>query len=87
MLRHTVTIGTRSYDLAQGHALDELTSAMVGAIQEGGAFVDFVVFGNRRVSVLVTSGLPIVFESTDVEADDRDTGDEEQPFAVNYLDL
>jgi hypothetical protein len=85
--RYTATVGTKSYVLAQGHSIDSLREEMIGAIRAGGAFVDFVVLGNRRISVLVSPGLPVVFEEADVEVDERDTGNVSRPFALDLFDL
>lgn len=85
--RYTTTLGTKSYVLAQGHPIEELREEMVAAIHAGGAFVDFVVLGNRRIHVLISPGLPVIFEEADVEGDARDTGDTDYPFALDLFDL
>ena len=82
MIRYTTTIGTRSYILAQGRDIEELQSRMVDAVHSGGAFVDFVVFGNRRISVLVSPGVAVIFEGAEVDVDSRDTGDTTEPFST-----
>ncbi|RWZ50837.1 hypothetical protein ELQ90_08335 [Labedella phragmitis] len=82
MIRHTCTIGSTSYVLAQGLGIDHLKTQMVEAIRSGGGFVDFVVFGNRGISVLVSPGTSIVFETAEVDLDDRDTGDVARPFTT-----
>jgi hypothetical protein len=87
MKRYTATIGSKSYILAQGHAIDELRSTIVNAVHSGGAFVEFVVLGNREISALVTAGLPVIIEAADVEEDDRDTGDVLHPFMIDPYDL
>jgi len=85
--RYTATVGVKSYVLAQGHSIEGLREEMIGAIRAGGDFVDFVVLGNRRISVLVSPGLPVVFEEAEVEIDERDTGNVSRPFALDLFDL
>jgi hypothetical protein len=85
--RYTATVGTKSYILAQGHSIEGLREEMVDAMRSAGAFVDFVVLGNRRISVLVSPGLPVVFEEAEVEVDERDTGNVSRPFALDLFDL
>lgn len=87
MKRYTATLGAKSYVLAQGHSIEGLREEMVAAIHAGGAFVDFVVLGNRRIFVLVSPGLPVIFEEADVDGDARDTGDTDHPFALDLFDL
>ncbi|RUR03081.1 hypothetical protein [Labedella endophytica] len=87
MKRYTATVGTKSYTMAQGHPVEELREAMVAAIHAGGAFVDFIVFGNRRIWVLVSPGLPVILEESEVEEDERDTGDVSEPFGLDGYDL
>ncbi|RWZ59506.1 hypothetical protein ELQ92_11745 [Labedella populi] len=65
MIRHTCTIGSNSYILAQGHDMNELKAQMLDAVRSGGGFVDVVVFGNRRLSVLVSPGTNVIFETAE----------------------
>lgn len=87
MKRYTTTIGSKSYVLAQGHDIDELRSRMLDAVRGGGGFVEFVVLGNRRISALVTAGLPVIFEEAEVEEDSRDTGNLAHPFTPSVHDF
>lgn len=84
MVRTTVAIGEDRYLLAQGHELGELKARMTTAVRSGGEFVDFVVVGNRTVSVLMTSWIRVVFTIETVQFDARDTGDVEAPFGTFY---
>lgn len=85
--RYRTTIGSKSYVLAQGHPVDDLRSSVEAAVRAGGAFVDVVVYGNRRISVLVSPGLPFVIEESDLTDDSRDTGDVNEPFTLDDFDL
>lgn len=80
MLRTTVSINDRAFALAQGSDIDRIKADLLEAVQAGGQFVDVVIVGNRALSILVTAGIPIVFEVETVPADDRDTGDTEHPY-------
>jgi hypothetical protein len=87
MKRYTITVGSKSYILAQGHEIDDLRRLVVDAVHSGGAFVEFVVLGNRQISALVSAGLPVIVEMAEVEVDERDTGDVQYPFTIDPFDL
>jgi hypothetical protein len=84
MVRTTVALGENLYLLAQGQDLGALQRSIVDAVREGGAFVDFVVVGNRAVSVLMTAHRSVVFTIETVPYDERDTGDVAEPFGGFY---
>lgn len=87
MIRTTVTIEGKAYRLSQGTDVDRLKRSATEATQAGGGLIDFVIVGNRRVSVLISSGVPVIFEEVEVLRDDRDTGDVHKPWDdVDYLD-
>jgi hypothetical protein len=70
--------------LAQGQPVDELRRAVDAAVRAGGGFVDFVVVGNRAVSVLVSPASHVVISVEMVEFDPRDTGDDAEPYGGAY---
>jgi hypothetical protein len=80
MRRHYLDVAGATFFLAQGHDIQQAKDAVVAAIRAGGGLVDLVVFGNVEVSVAVSPGVPVVFRSENVDADDRDTGDVSDPF-------
>jgi len=80
MVRTEVTIDNVPFLLAQDQNIDELKRRIETATQSGGRFVDFVVVGNREVSVLITATSHVVVSVQSVPFDPRDTGDEEQPY-------
>lgn len=91
MVRTEVTIDGRSALLAQGEDVDDLKRRLEAAATGQGTFVDFVVVGNRGVSVFVSPRSRIVITVATVQFDPRDTGDEEAPFGgffdfQSYLD-
>jgi hypothetical protein len=87
MIRTTVTIEGKTYGLSQGTDVDELKQSATRATQAGGGLVDFVIVGNRQVSVLISTGVPVIFEEVVVPDDVRDTGDLQQPWDdIDYLD-
>jgi hypothetical protein len=80
MIQSTIAVGEAHFLLAQGHDLDELKHRIETAVHGGGAFVDFVVVGNRNVSIFMTDREPIVLTQATVVFDERDTGDLEEPY-------
>lgn len=80
MKRTTITVGGKRYALAQGRAVDGVKAAAVAAVRTGGDLVDIVVLGNREVSVLISPGVPVQFETVEIPEDDRDDGDLRAPF-------
>ena len=83
MRQDTVKVGDDRFVLAQGHSIDDAKAATVAALRANGGLVDLVVFGNRKVSVLISPGVPVVFTSEVLDVadeDDRDTGDVGYPF-------
>lgn len=83
MRQDTVRIGNDRFVPAQGHSIDDVKAATVAAMRANGDMVNLVVYGNKEVSVLVSPGVPVIFTSEFLDADDedhRDTGDVENPF-------
>jgi hypothetical protein len=80
MVRTQVVLNGERFLLAQGQDLNALKQRIELAAATGGKFVDFVVVGNREVSVLVSPGVPVVFSVETVQYDVRDTGVSEEPF-------
>jgi hypothetical protein len=83
MRQDTVTIGALRFTLAQGHDIEQVKAATIAALRANGDIVDLVVYGNKKVSVLVSPGVPVVFASEVIDVareDPRDTGDVEYPF-------
>jgi hypothetical protein len=73
-------VQTHRYWLAQGHDIEQLKNAATEAVRDGGGMIDVVIVGNKIVSALISPGLPVLFESEEVDVDDRDTGDVGFPF-------
>lgn len=83
MRQDIVRIGNDRFVLAQGHSIDDVKAATVAAMRANGDLVNLVVYGNKEVSVLVSPGVPVIFTSEILDADDEDdrnTGDVENPF-------
>jgi hypothetical protein len=80
MVRTEVTINGRRPFLAQGQDLDGLKRRIEATMSTAGRFVDFVVVGNRTVSVLISPRSQVVFSIETVQYDARDTGDEREPY-------
>jgi len=80
MTRTQVAVNDVGFLLAQGQDVEELKTRIEAAAQEGGRFVDFVVVGNRVVSVLVSLATHVVISVGTVDFDPRDTGDDTAPF-------
>jgi hypothetical protein len=80
MVRTTLTIGDDPFLLAQAQDYDALQRRIEEAIRRGGAFVEFVVVGNRKVSLFMNGRERIALTLETVQFDVRDTGDTESPF-------
>ncbi|WP_282848297.1 hypothetical protein [Microbacterium oxydans] len=84
MARTRIALNESEFFLAQGQDAVELRGRIEEAIQTGGGFVEFMVVGNRSVSVLITSVTRVVISVETVELDARDTGDEAVPYGGEY---
>jgi hypothetical protein len=64
---------------------------IVAAVRDGAGFVDFVTFGRRVLSVLVTSSIHVRFEVFEVYDDDREADFDSSSLdnfeAFGYADL
>ncbi|WP_260980448.1 hypothetical protein [Microbacterium paludicola] len=80
MVRTEVIIDGEPALLAQDQDVAELKARIEQAVATPGAFVDFVVVGNRRVSALITPRSRVTFSVATVQFDERDTRDEAAPF-------
>ncbi|WP_435749137.1 hypothetical protein [Microbacterium sp. PMB16] len=80
MVRTQVTVNDVGFFLAQGQDIDQLKGEIVSAAQTGGRFVEFVVVGNRSVSVLISTATQVVISVESVQYDHRDTGDDSAPY-------
>ncbi len=86
MIQTEVTIDGTSYLLAQDQDVTELRRQVEATVRTSGAFVDFVVVGNREVSVLITPPSHVTITVATVAFDPRDTGDLDYPFG-GYFDV
>lgn len=84
MARTRIALNESEFFLAQGQDVDELRSRMEEAMRAGGGFVEFIVVGNRYVSVLITAATQVVISVETVEFDVRDTGDSAVPYGGEY---
>ena len=84
MVRTEMEVDGRSYFLAQGQDVGLLKRRVEEAVNGPAAFVDFVVVGNRSVSLLVSAGARVIFSVETVQIDARDTGDEDFPYGGAY---
>jgi hypothetical protein len=66
LVRQSVTVGRREFLLNPGEDVAAVKAAVVDAVRAGGGFVDFPVAGNRMVSVLVTAGVHVMFQSEQI---------------------
>jgi hypothetical protein len=71
--------------LAQDQDVADLKRRIEAAMATTGRFVEFVVVGNRRVSVLISPFTQVVVSVATVHFDPRDTGDESAPYG-GWLD-
>jgi hypothetical protein len=87
MVRTSITFGEATYFLAQAPDFVNLKRDLIAAVRAGGEFVDFVVVGNRTVSVLVTGRDRVVLAMETIPFDARDTGDISRPFGTFYDEI
>lgn len=80
MVRTQIAVNDVDFFLAQGQDVDRIKEEIVSAAQGGGRFVDFVVVGNRSVSVFISTGSQVVISVDSVQVDHRDTGDDTAPY-------
>lgn len=73
-----------AYLLAQDQDLAGLKRRIEDAVKTAGTFVDFVVVGNRQVSILITPHSRVSTHVATVLFDERDTGDVDFPFGGYY---
>ncbi|MDP3950301.1 MAG: hypothetical protein Q8Q19_06545 [Microbacterium sp.] len=84
MVRARAKIDDAPYLLAQEQDLDELKRSFETAMRSGGAFVEFTVVGNEKVSTLVTPNTRVVLSEATVEIDQSDNGDQGFPYVETY---
>ncbi|MCM3778631.1 hypothetical protein [Microbacterium hydrocarbonoxydans] len=86
MVQIEVTFNGRGFLLAQDQDLTDLKHRIEAAMGTSGTFVDLVVVGNRKLSVLITPRSHVTITEATVPFDARDTGDIDSPFG-GYYDL
>lgn len=86
MVRTLVDADGVRFMLAQDQDVADLKRRIEAASASTGTFVEFVILGNREVSVLVNSRTRIVLSVETVQFDPRDTGDSDSPFG-GFFDL
>ena len=84
MVQTELTINGESALLAQGSDIDDLKQRIEAASATTGRFIDFVIVGNRGMSVLITPTTQVAVTVSTVQFDERDTGDEDAPFGSFY---
>ncbi len=80
MMRTEMVLDGESYLLAQLQDLGDVKRRIEEAVKSSGRFVDFVVVGNREVSVLITPYSRVTISVSTVLFDSRDTGDVDFPY-------
>ncbi len=84
MSRTRVVFNDVGFLLEQGQDDEDLKRRIEGAAHAGGEFVEFVVVGNRAVSVLVSPATHVMISVEPVESDARDLGDDTAPFGGEF---
>ncbi|MFF7293915.1 hypothetical protein ACFY9N_15410 [Microbacterium sp. NPDC008134] len=84
MIQTTVAVDGIEFLLAQDQSIDELRTRIEDAAATTGRFVDFVVVGNRSMSVLVTGNSRVTISVATVQFDERDTGDLDFPYGGHF---
>lgn len=84
MMQTEIVLDGESYLLAQIQDLGDVKHRIEEAVKTAGRFVDFVVVGNREVSVLITPHSRVSISVSTVLFDARDTGDVDFPYGGFY---
>jgi len=84
MVRARIALNEAEFFLAQGQDVADLRRRIEEAMHSGGRFVDFVVVGNRAISVLIASATQVVISVETVDFDVRDTGDDAMPYGGEF---
>lgn len=84
MVRTQVAVNDVGFLLAQGQDVDQLKEAIEAAVRTGPRFVEFIVVGNRSVSILVSAATQVVISVDTVKFDHRDNGDDSAPFGGSF---
>lgn len=84
MIQTEAIFDSASYLLAQDQDVADLRRRIEDAARTPGLFVDFVVVGNRQVSVLITQHSRVTISVSTVAFDERDTGDLDFPYGGYY---
>jgi hypothetical protein len=80
MRRHFVVVAGTTFFLAQGRDVQTVKDSVVAALRAGGGLVDLVVVGNVEVSVAISPGVAVLFQSEEIDLDPRDSGDLADPY-------
>lgn len=84
MVRTQIAVNGVGFLLAQGQDIDDLKGEIASAVRSGPRFVEFVVVGDRSVSVLVSATTQVVISVEIVEFDDQDPGDDSAEYGRAY---
>jgi hypothetical protein len=84
MRRTLMQVNGHDYALAQNQDLEALKTRVLQAIRDGGDLIPVTLVGNTSLEVLVTLGVPLTFQTTEVDDDDRDDGNLDFPFDPSY---
>ncbi|AZH77502.1 hypothetical protein [Microbacterium sp. Y-01] len=87
MERTRIAFNGAEFFLAQGQDVPDLRRRIEEAMRAGGGFVEFVVVGNRAVSLLISAATQVAISVETVEFDGRDTGDDSAPYDSGDFDL
>jgi hypothetical protein len=83
MRRTTLTVGGRAFVLDPDQDVDQLQAAAVNAVKAGGATVDFGPVGSRMLSVVLSPGVPVFFETVEYEEDRAEIDRSAHPFDID----
>lgn len=84
MVRTHVAVNDVGFVLAPGQDVDALKEEIESAARSGPRFVEFVVAGDRSVSVLMSAVTQIVISVETLSIDHRADLDEIDPFGSAY---
>jgi hypothetical protein len=74
-------INGRDYVVSQTQDIEQIKEATVTIAKSGAGLLDFIGFDGREVSVLITPGVALVFESFEAPAEQDSDGPGDPAFA------
>jgi hypothetical protein len=86
MQHTTLSINGRSFLLSPDRDVGELQRTATEAMRAGGGVLEFTATGDHNICIVITHGVPVIFDTIDTEAGDPAAGDATYPFSLELGD-